>query len=512
MRRFISLTLALALAVSGFAESLELSLDSCLAMALRNNKDINISQLKEEVATNTRKAAFTKYLPHIEAVGGYFRNEKEIQLISDEKQEELKNLGTAFAQSASGLGSSFSDPQVQQSLVMSLMQSGFTQEQAVGLLTTMSNTMTGTMGNIMGGAATAMNGLGQGLVEALRTDTRNVTAAAISLTQPLFMGGKIVAYNNITRYAEQIAKSQTSQKSQELVVNVETIYWQIVSLESKRELAQSYKLLIDTLSYNVEQLIAEGFASKADGLSVRVKQNEADVTLIQIDNGLALSRMLLAQYCGLDAGVEIHPTDKIDQVTSLALCDREEATNKAMQNRPELNSLDLLAKINEEKVKISLSEHLPTVALSANYIWSNPSVFNGFEKKFKGMWNVGVLVSVPISGWGEGYYKTRAAKAEARIARETYDEVREKIELQTTQCVQKVTEAIQRQETAQRSLAVAEENLRYANEGMKEGVIPISNVIAAQTAWLSAHSTVVSAQIDMRLAEVNLRRAMGVVQ
>jgi len=506
------MSLALMMTLGSFADSLELSLDSCLALALRNNKEINISQLKEEVATNNRKAAFTKYLPHIEAVGGYFRNEKEIQLLSDEKQEQLKNLGTAFAQSASGLGSSFQDPQMQQQLVMSLMQSGYTQEQAVGLLTTMSNTLTGTLGNVMGGAATAMNGLGQGLVEALRTDTRNVTAAAISLTQPIFMGGKIVAYNNITRYAEQIAKSQTNQKSQELVVNVETIYWQIVSLESKKQLAQSYKQLIDTLSYNVDQLIAEGFASKADGLSVRVKQNEADVTLIQIDNGLALSRMLLAQYCGLDATTEIHPTDQIDGMATLELYSRDRATDMAVENRPELTSLDLLAKINNEKVKISLAEHLPQVALSANYIWSNPSCYNGFENKFKGMWNVGVLVTVPLSGWGEGYYKTRAAKAEARIARETYDEVREKIELQTTQCLQKVNEAVQRSETARRSLEVAEENLRYANEGMKEGVIPISNVIAAQTAWLSAHSTLVSSQIDMRLAEINLRRAMGVIQ
>lgn len=512
MRRLFSLTMALLMTAGCYAESVELSLDSCLALAIRNNKDLNISQLKEEVATNNRKAAFTKYLPHIEATGAYFRNEKEFELLSDEKKEQLQNLGTAFAQSASGVGSAFQDPQMQQSLVMSLMQSGFTQEQAVGMLSTMSNTMTSTLGGVMGGAATAMNGVGAGLVEALRTDTRNVTAAAISLTQPLFMGGKIVAYNNITKYAEQIAKSQTNQKSQELVVNVETIYWQIVSLESKKELATSYKQLIDTLAYNVDQLIAEGFASKADGLSVRVKQNEADVTLIQIDNGLALSRMLLAQYCGLDATTEIHPTDNIESLSSLAMLDREEATSQALNNRPELTSLELLSKINKEKVKISVAEHLPSVALSANYIWTNPSVFNGFENKLKGMWNVGVLVSVPISGWGEGYYKTRAAKAEARIAQETYDEVREKIELQTTQCVQKVSEAMQRQETARRSLEAAEENLRYANEGMKEGVIPISNVIAAQTAWLSAHSTLVSSQIDMRLAEINLRRAMGVIQ
>lgn len=501
MRRFLSISMFLIAAVSGFAQDIEMSLDSCLALAIRNNKEVSISQMKEEAATYTRKAAFTKYLPQIEAQGGYYRNEKELQLLSEEQQQKFSNLGTAFAQSAqNSLGQMMQDPQMQQMLG----QMGFTPQMMQGMMQN--------FGSSLGEMGSAINGIGAGLVEALRTDTRNVTAAAISLTQPLYMGGKIVAYNNITKYAEQIAHSQKEQKIQELVVNVETIYWQIVSLESKRQLAQSYKQLIDTLSYNVDQLIAEGFASKADGLSVRVKQNEADVTLIQIDNGLALSRMLLAQYCGLDAATIIRPTDQIDKMSDFSLYDREEATSQALQNRPELISLELLSKINGEKVKVARSEHLPTVALNANYIWTNPSVFNGFENKLKGMWNVGVLVKVPISGWGEGYYKTRAAKAEARIAQATYDETCEKIELQTTQCVQKANEAMQRQETARRSLAVAEENLRYANEGMKEGVIPISNVIAAQTAWLSAHSTLVSSQIDVRLAEINLRRAMGIVQ
>lgn len=470
------------------ADSVQLSLDSCLSMALRNNKEIRIAEMKQEAANYTRKAAFTKYLPQVDAVGGYMRNEKEVQLLSDEQQATLSGIGT---QIGGGIQATLQqNPQ----LLQAFAQMGVAPEQLMGMLN---------------GVGSSFNALGAGLVEALRTDTRNITAAAITLTQPIYMGGKIVAYNKITRYAEQIAQSQKDQKVQDLVVSVETAYWQIVSLESKRELALSYKQLIDTLCYNVDQLVAEGLASKADGLSVRVKQNEADVTLIQVDNGLSLCRMLLSQLCGLDPSTEIHPTDQIDLMPATSVMNREEAANQAMQHRSELNSLDLLAKINLEKIKVTRAEFLPQVALQANYLWTNPSAFNGFENKMRGMWNVGLLVRVPLSGWGEGSYKIRAARAEARIAQATYDEVREKIELQTTQCVQKVAEAGQRQETARRSLAVAEENLRYANEGMKEGIIPISDVIAAQTAWLSAHSTLMSAQIDLRLAEVSLQRAMG---
>lgn len=496
MRKIVTLLLAF-ITVNSWAQTITLPLDSCLALALRNNKELSIAEMKQEVAHLNKREAFTKYLPQIDATGAYMRTQKELSLLNDEQKSGLQNLGTTTmgsvneAMTGAMQAIAAKDPQLAQML-----------QPIVGVAQSLGQ-----------GFVPAFNNLGASLVDALRTDTRNMTAAAISLTQPLFMGGKIIAYNKITKYAEQIAAAQKSQKSQELVVQVETAYWQIVSLESKRQLAESYKLLIDTLDYNVEQLIEQGLASKADGLSVKVKRNEADVTLLQIDNGLALMRMALCELCGLDITTDLHPADS-DVAQTQTLGEEElpnlfDSREMALQNRTELTSLELLAKINKEKVKVTRADFLPKVALSANYLWTNPSMFNGFEKKMKGMWAVGVLVNVPLIDWGSGYYKVRAAKLESRMSELTLEEARGKIELQTTQCVQKVIEASNREKTARRSMEQAEENLRCANLGMQEGIIPISGVIQAQTAWLSANSTLIGARIDKRLAEVNLKRAMG---
>ena len=75
-----------------------LTLDSCRAMALRNNKQLSISRVKQEVAANLRKSARTKYLPHLSALGGYEWTSKEISLLSDEQKEALSNLGTGVSQ------------------------------------------------------------------------------------------------------------------------------------------------------------------------------------------------------------------------------------------------------------------------------------------------------------------------------------------------------------------------------------------------------------------------------
>ena len=154
----------------------------------------------------------------------------------------------------------------------------------------------------------------------------------------------------------------------------------------------------------------------------------------------------------------------------------------------------------------------PTVALTANYMVTNPSLVNGFERKFRGMWAVGAMVQIPIWNWGEGMYKVKAAKAEANIARYQLADAKEKVELQVSQASYKVNEAAKRLSMAEKNLEKADENLRYAKLGFMEGVIPTSNVLEAQTAWLSAQSDKIDAQIDVKLTEVYLRKSMGVLK
>lgn len=257
-------------------------------------------------------------------------------------------------------------------------------------------------------------------------------------------------------------------------------------------------------------------ATKADLLSVKV--NEAGVTLIQVNNGIELSRMNLCRICGLDMNEAVEVEDAIDEKSqSTAIMGQVEMVNsktdnlveQAEGNRKELQALGLQNKIYDEKIKLARAEYLPKVALMGGYLASNPSVFNSFERKMKGMWNVGVTLNVPILTWGDRSYKMKTAKAEALMHRFETEEVKEKIELQVNQCRQKLQESLERYQTTLRSVDEAEENLRYANLGMKEGVITLSNVMEAQTAWLKAKSEWVNAQVDVRLANLYLRKAIG---
>lgn len=154
---------------------------------------------------------------------------------------------------------------------------------------------------------------------------------------------------------------------------------------------------------------------------------------------------------------------------------------------------------------------MPIVALTGGYFATYPSVFNSFEKKFKGTWNIGVAVNIPILTWGDRFYKVRAAKAQAALTKFSYEETREKIELQVSQSRQKVQEAQERIIACKSSQAEADENLRYASIGVKEGVIPVSNLLEAQTAWVSAKAGLIAADIDFRLANLYLKKSLGII-
>lgn len=465
-----------------------LNLDSCRNLALKNNKELLISGEKITAAHYQKKAAFTNYLPKINAAGTYMRTDKEISILNDQQKTTLSNIGTITGQTTQGV----------------FQQIATTHPELAQLLQPLAA--------YIPGIVAPLDELGQGIVDAFHTDTRNLYAGAITLTQPIFMGGKIVAYNKITKYAEELAKTQHATGMQDLILNTDQAYWQVISLVNKKKLAESFLELVRHLDNDVDKMIAEGVATKADGLSVKVKVNEAEMTLTKVEDGLSLSKMVLCQLCGLPLDSDIRLADEEVQTLPMTNYDAQADLQTAFDNRNELKSLELASKIYRQKVNVTRADFLPSVALTANYAVTNPSLTNGFEKKFRGMWALGVLVKVPIWSWGEGIYKVKAAKAEANIAQYQLADVKEKIELQVNQAAFKVNEANKKLAMTQKNQEKAEENLRYANLGFKEGVIPTSNVLEAQTAWLAAQSDRIDAQIDVKLTEVYLRKSLGTLK
>ncbi len=486
MRRILGFIL-LASVVQTVEAQRVLNLDSCRALALRNNKQMSISRVKQDVAANMRRSARTKYLPHLNALGAYMHTSKEISILNDDMKAALN--GGIANELTGGIKSAFG-PIIQ--TLPAEMQQKFAQDmtQIAGL----------------------MNAGGEYLTNALRTDTRDIFAGSIMLTQPVFMGGAIIAMNKLADEGEKLAANSAEANRQSTLYSIDQAYWQVVSLRHKQKLAQAYLDLVKKLDGDVKKMIKEGVATRSQGLSVSVKVNEAEMTLTKVNDGLILSKMLLCQLCGIPVNEQVSLTDEESENLEITDVTPQLDMEMVAETRPELKMLRNVVDMSKQATNILKAGNLPMVALTGGYSVTNPNLYNGFQKKFAGVWNVGVMVRVPIWNWGDVAYKVRASKGATTIASLELEEAREKIELQVNQSAFKVNEAAKKLDMAKASTERADENLRTANLGFREGVISSTTVMEAQTAWLQAQSQKIDAEIDMKLSQVNLQKALGVME
>ena len=500
MNRFVGLLLLAGTVMPVNAQRL-LTLDSCRAMALRNNKQVGISKVKQEVAMNVRKSARTKYLPHVSALGTYQFTSRSVDLLSDDQKSTLSNLGTQTAGDLqSGLSAiAASEPMQHISAVLGALGVNFD-----GL-----RQMTG---QGLQNMAAKLNGLGENLVDALDTDTRNLFAGTVMVVQPVYLGGSLIALNKMADINEEMQQHSVDARRQTTIYATDKAYWQVVSLKHKQKLAKGYLDLLKKLNADVHMMIDEGVATRSDGLSVDVKLNEAEMTLQKVNDGLVLSKMLLCQNIGLPINEDITLADEDKENIAVVELSPKLDVETAVGNRPELKMLENGVQLSRQLTNLLKAGNLPMVALTGGYVVTNPNVLNGFQRKFGGFWNVGVLVRVPIWNWGDVMYKVRASKGATTIANLELAEARELIELQVNQNTFRVNEANKKLTMAQANTARADENLRTANLGYKEGVITLTTVMEAQTAWLQAQSQKIDAEIDVKLSQVDLQKSLGTLE
>ncbi len=258
-------------------------------------------------------------------------------------------------------------------------------------------------------------------------------------------------------------------------------------------------------------MVRQGVATRSDLLSVDVKLNQAKVDMTKVDNGLVLSRMALAQVCGLPVDTYMALADEDVEVTECpaTLPATSYDMEQVYSQRPDLRALEYGVKIYEQKSKVALSSMLPNVALVGSYAFSNPNMFDGFSKRFNGAFSVGAMVTIPIWHWGGNYNKYRAAQSQAKVAQLELADAREMVSLQVSQSAFRAQEAVKTWQMTVSNLTKANENLRQATLGFREGVMTTDNVMEAQTAWLKANSENIDAMIDVHLCDVYLSKVLG---
>ncbi|MDO5760121.1 MAG: TolC family protein [Bacteroidota bacterium] len=471
----------------------EFTLDSCRNMALRHNKTSLISEETLQAAISVRKATFTQFLPNFNAVGTYMYNSRgdEMSVLSEDATLPVGSIG------ADG-------------------KFTYTMDDIRTTEVTMLDGTTRTVPINSSGQPTTNpsefvpNHVAYLPKSALTFDMTNIFVAGIGFTQPIFMGGKILELYKMSKYAENVAKIKYDNDNINVLIQVDEAFWRVVSLQKKKELAEEYNTLLQKTYEDIEQLFNEGLVTNAELLKVKVKLNESDMTLTKAENGLKLAKMYLNQICGLDFNYDYNLTYNENE-TSFDIV-RNDSIKQDINQRPEAQLLEQSVNIAKSELNIARSRFLPNIVAQGNYVVSNPSLFNGFDKSFKGSFVIGVGVTVPIFHFGERIHTLNAAKHKLRIAQLTQQEGMEKMELQANMKQNSRNEAVKQNLIAKNNMEHAIENLRQAQLGFDEGVISTSDLMAAQTSWVSAKSELIDSDINLMLTDLYLNQSLGKIQ
>lgn len=344
---------------------------------------------------------------------------------------------------------------------------------------------------------------------------RGAYMAGLTLTQPIYTGGKISAGRQMARLGRQIADQQLRMTRMDVLVDADNAYWSYIAVRRKVRMLESYSTQMDTIYKQTSSAVAAGMAIENDLLRIEAKRTEIEYQLQRARNGADLCRMALCNVIGAPLDTAIEPTDttfNIESPTAMSL---------DIARRPEVGLLEKQIDVNMQRIRDARSEMLPTVGLSAGYSYYGNIKLKGFAdmgngttvpytQEFRDGIGIAMLaVKIPIFHWGESRKKLHKARYELDNSQLELQRNMRLMSIEAQQAVQNVEDGYRMIHTAESGLRQAEENLRVMRNRYAAAMSPLTDLLDAQSQWQQAQSNLIEAQTQYMIYRTDYLRATG---
>lgn len=422
------------------------TLEQLLDSARSHNIALRNGQRDIEAAQEQRKEAFTKFFPTVSATGAWFNANKSMaQTELDLTPYITPELGATLAQ---------------------LLPA----ETLVALSSPMSISM-----------------------------MKHGTIASITAIQPVFAGGQIINGNKLAKIGEEVSRLRQQLSEDEVETTAEQYFWQLVTLEEKQRTIATVEEMLADIHKDVNLAVEAGLTLRNDLLKVELRQNEVESQKVKIQNGMALVKMLLAQYCGLrDTSFTLRYTT--EAISPLSI---KRDHQQALLNTPEYQLLDKQVEATSLQKKMAVGENLPSVAVGAGYNYHN---LLGSDQTF-GM--IFATVSIPLSNWWGGSHAIKRKKIAQRQAIDQRDDNAELLTIRMQKAWNDVEEAYQQLHITERSIRQAEENLRLSRNCYQAGTTTMSDLLEAQMLYQQSLDKHTDAFADYQNKILAYKHAVG---
>ncbi|MBN2355456.1 TolC family protein [candidate division KSB1 bacterium] len=342
----------------------------------------------------------------------------------------------------------------------------------------------------------------------------NTLSYGATLTQPLFLGGAGISAIQMAKAGLRAAEQNLESKKQNLIYSsVNAFYSCLLAQElmtvQEEALAQAQaNLEVVIKKYNV------GMASGFDKMRAQVEAANLKPELISAKNNFQMALTQLRMVLGLDPDAKISVAGEFrfqedefgdDELTTLQ--------NAAMKTRPEILAVLQHKTIADKNVALARSNFLPKLFFQTDYSYlgmRNDLRFRQDELS-KGFTS-GVSLQIPLFTGFRNSKQYQQAKLDKKIMQDTEVQARNAIMAEVEVGYNKFQEAKQKYSAAEESVGLAREALRLANLMYEEGTNTQLDVLVSRLALNRARLNYVSSLYEYQMARYYLRKVTGYLQ
>lgn len=298
----------------------------------------------------------------------------------------------------------------------------------------------------------------------------------VAAMQPVFAGGQIVNGNKLAKLGADVGRIEKEMAEKEVSLTVENYYWQVVSVQEKLKTVGQMESMLSSLHHDVCMAVDAGLKTRNDLLQVSLKRNEVKSSRIKLENALALSKMVLAQYAGISDSV-YSVASEIPAVLPEFPYDLQKNVADVMQNVEEYQLLQKGVESAELQKKLEVGKHLPSVAVGAGYFYEN--IMDKSHSFVMGM----ATVSIPLTDWWKGSHAIKRQNIQITSAKDNLEDGREMLEIRMMKSWNDFNDAFRQMEIAVQSKEQAAENLRLNRNYYDAGTSTMSDLLKAQALY-----------------------------
>ncbi len=333
----------------------------------------------------------------------------------------------------------------------------------------------------------------------------------LSLTQPLYVGGKVGTALKIAKIYSDFSKEKVRQVEAAIVFGAESVFFEAVLTQSQLEVMQkSHEQLCHNLEV-AEKNYEQGMISEYELLRARVEKLNLEPQLLAARSNVNISGKRLKTYLGIDLDETIRLAPDMSDTSAVALPTLDSLTTLAMQNRPELYQAELEKRGYEKAIRIAQGDWLyPNLYANASYnLSASGEDFRIGERNLSKSLTVSLLLNVPLFDGGRTLGEVRKSRVDYYQAMLRQQQLEDDIHLEVEEAFDRFQQSREALTAQSETIAQAEEGMRIADLRYESGVGTQLEVLSAQTALTQARSQLAQTIFQYRLARAALKRATG---